>query len=209
MIKNFNYKQIFLALLLSLTIFILNIKFALNFKPLYYMDIKNLNIEETSNLNMQDIKLNYNYVVHYVQTHNDTTFSLPTLPYSNEGKIHFQEVKIIFNTLDYFILFSFFLLIILFVFSKDTFIKILKWSSVLLATTPLIFLIPIVINFDKTFDTLHLILFNNDYWLLDYRMDPIINIFPQEFFFHCSILIISLNFVSSYIFYIIYNKFKK
>lgn len=213
MIKSFTYKKIILTIsltiLLSLTIFILNIKFTLNFKPLYYMDINKLNIEETSTLNTEDIKLNYNYVIHYVQTHKNINFSLPTLSYSNEGKIHFEEVKVIFNFLDYLLLCSFFLLIIIFIFSKNKPIKTLKWSSVLLTTTPLIYLIPIILDFDKSFNVLHSILFNNDYWLLDCRIDPIINIFPQEFFFHCSLLIILLNFISSYILNIIYKKVKK
>ena len=47
----------------------------------------------------------------------------------------------------------------------------------------------IAINFERAFDTFHHIFFNNDYWILDPRVDLLINMVPLGFFIHISIFI--------------------
>lgn len=37
-------------------------------------------------------------------------------------------------------------------------------------------------DFDAAFTLFHKILFNNDYWLINPFIDPIINIFPEKYF---------------------------
>ncbi|MCY6355838.1 TIGR01906 family membrane protein [Clostridium sp. ZS2-4] len=206
-IKNILF-EILLTFCITLLIIILSVKITLNFKPLYYMDIITLNVQETSNLSSKEIKLNYNYVINYVQSHQKQNFVLPTLTFSNQGKIHFEEVKAIFNKLDY-ILYTLILIDVIIIYiniKTDKRFRFLKWSSIFLFLAPFLCLIPFLLNFDKSFTIFHKLLFNNDYWLLDPKLDPIINIMPQEFFFHCAILIISLMFVFSSIFYIIFKK---
>ncbi|WP_418921820.1 TIGR01906 family membrane protein [Clostridium ganghwense] len=192
----------------TLLIIILSIKLTLNFKPLYYADIITLNVQETSHLSNEEIKLNYDYVINYVQNPKKQIFVLPTLTFSNEGKIHFEEVKAIFNKLDYifYVLILIDIIIIYIYINRNKDFKFLKWSSFSLFITPLLCLIPFLINFDKSFNIFHKLLFNNDYWLLNSKTDPIITIMPQEFFFHCTIFIISLTLVYSTIIYIIYKK---
>lgn len=63
-------------------------------------------------------------------------------------------------------------------------IKFLKIASIALISLPVLLAIPFAINFDATFTTFHKIFFNNDYWLFDPELDPVINILPQEFFMH-------------------------
>lgn len=210
MIKT-NRKNILLEILLTfcitLLIIILCIKITLNFKPLYYTDIITLNVQETSNLSNKEIKLNYDYVISYVQSHQKQNFVLPTLTFSNEGKLHFEEVKAIFNKLDY-ILYTLILISIIIIYiniKTNKIFRFLKWSSIALFLAPFLCLIPFLLNFDKGFAIFHKLLFNNDYWLLDSKLDPIINIMPQEFFFHCAILIVGLILTFSAMFYIIYK----
>ena len=40
------------------------------------------------------------------------------------------------------------------------------------------------------FITFHQIVFRNNYWVFDYRSDPVINILPETFFMHCFIMIV-------------------
>jgi len=47
----------------------------------------------------------------------------------------------------------------------------------------------IAIDFDRSFEIFHLIFFNNDYWILDPRVDLLINMVPLSFFIHISIFI--------------------
>ena len=42
-------------------------------------------------------------------------------------------------------------------------------------------MLPIVINFEKSFVIFHKLLFSNDYWVFDPEKDPIILMLPEEF----------------------------
>ena len=53
-------------------------------------------------------------------------------------------------------------------------------------------LMAIVIDWEWTFETMHGLLFDNDYWLFNSKTDPVIKILPDEFFMHCGIMIIGL-----------------
>ena len=52
--------------------------------------------------------------------------------------------------------------------------------------------IMITVNWEYVFVTFHQLVFNNDYWLFDPTTDPIINILPDVFFMHCTIMIFVL-----------------
>jgi len=47
----------------------------------------------------------------------------------------------------------------------------------------------IAIDFDRAFYIFHVLFFDNDYWILDPRVDLLINMVPLEFFIHISIFI--------------------
>lgn len=55
----------------------------------------------------------------------------------------------------------------------------------------------IAINFERAFDIFHRIFFNNDYWILNPRVDLLINMVPLGFFIHISIFIGALLLVAS------------
>jgi len=189
---SFSLKAIFI---LSFTfIFItLSVYFTLLFKPLYYVDINVLNIESSTGINKSELKANYDYVITYLTQNATEEFNLPTLPSSEHGKIHFKEVKIIFDKLKVILFFSIIISIIgIIINKKHKNTKYLLVSSIFLIILPILLLIPFLINFDKSFTTFHHIFFNNDYWLFDVNLDPIITILPQTFFFHCALLMITL-----------------
>jgi len=188
----------------------LSVNFTLLFKPLYYADIDILNIEQSSALTKSELKSNYNYVITYLTQNKTEEFNLPTLPSSDHGKIHFKEVKQIFDKLKVMLSLSILISIIgIIINKKHKKIKYLLTSSILLIILPILLLIPFLINFDKSFTTFHHIFFNNDYWLFDVTSDPIITILPQTFFFHCAILMISLIATSSIILWCVYKSSKR
>ncbi|WP_291636438.1 TIGR01906 family membrane protein [Clostridium sp.] len=177
---------------------ILSVYFTLLFKPLYYMDIGTLNIEQSSNLNRNELKANYDYVITYLTQNKVEEFNLPTLASSENGKTHFKEVKVIFDKLKIMLFFSILISIIGIMLNKGRKTTgYLLSTSIILLIIPIILLIPFLVNFDKSFTTFHHMFFNNDYWLFDPQYDPIISILPQNFFFHCAILIIILIAISS------------
>ncbi|MBZ9685180.1 TIGR01906 family membrane protein [Clostridium estertheticum] len=189
----------------------LSVYFTLLFKPLYYSDINILNIEASTNINKEELKANYDYLITYLTNNKTEEFNLPTLPSSDHGKIHFKEVKVIFDKLKVMLLFSILVSIVgILINKRQKKIRYLLTSSIVLIVLPITLLIPFLINFDRSFTIFHQIFFNNDYWLFDIATDPIITILPQDFFFHCSLLIIlSISIISIVLRCIYKSQYKK
>lgn len=207
MIFNKVFKLIFIITVV-LSIFIIAVKLTFNFKPLYYFEIKNSNIEEFSGFSESRIKENYNYVINYLNLGNEVEFKLPSLPFSEKGKIHFYEVKRIYKALDLILICSLVVLILCLLLNRK-FILLLRHASILLLVIPILILIPFIINFDSSFTFFHKLFFRNDYWLFAPNEDPIINILPQDFFFHCALLILFIILLSSLILRISAKKINK
>lgn len=209
--NRYTYIQYFFKLLLTISlfifVFIFSVKFTSNFKPLYYFDIKHLNIEKYTDLNQGQIKSTYDYLVYYINTTKPVDFKIPLLISSKEGAIHFQEVKNLFSRLNYiFFISTLFIAFGIYFMEKYRDLSPLKWCSNLLFFSCLLILTTFFINFDKSFDRFHEIIFNNNYWLFSPQTDPVINILPEEYFFHCSILILFLVLCWSIILRVIYKK---
>lgn len=194
----------------ALIVIILSVKLTLNFKPLYYYDINHLNISSNTNLNVNEIKCAYDYLISYVTGSQKADFNIPNLPSSKEGSIHFQEVKNIFIKLNY-ILYTCILLFMLGLYTsykKKNFI-FLKYSSFLSILFTISLAVPFGISFDSSFTMFHKIFFSNNYWIFDPALDPVINILPEEFFFHCGALILILITSFSVVLFIFYKLLNK
>lgn len=188
------------ALAIAIAVILLSVKFTLNFKPLYYSDISRLNIEANTDLSQEGIKTAYDYLIYYINSDEDISFEIPGLPSSEAGAIHFREVKGIFKMLDYLLygccaaaLYG-----IYFCAKKREF-SFLKLSSNLILIISASAALAFSINFDFAFTLFHKLFFANDYWLFDPATDPVINLLPAEFFFHCLMLIVACIAVSSLI----------
>ncbi|HGM3224373.1 TPA: TIGR01906 family membrane protein, partial [Clostridioides difficile] len=192
------FLNVLFSVCISIVIIVGVINFTVGFKKLYYFDIDYLNISELSGLSKDDIKLNYDYLIDYNLNKNVSEFNLPTLKSSPQGKIHFEEVRNIFqniNKLAKLLLIVSLVGIILSVKNKN--IKILKTTSITLIMMPLLLTVPILLNFEKSFIIFHKLLFRNDYWIFNPNLDPVINILPEEFFFHSGMMILILILLSS------------
>ena len=89
--------NIFISFSLAIFIISSSVILGLKCKSLYYYDVKNLNISSISGFSENEIKLNYDYLIDYNLNKNVGEFNLPTIKYSEEGKIHFEEVRNIFQ----------------------------------------------------------------------------------------------------------------
>ncbi len=186
------------ALAIAIALIILSVKFTLNFKPLYYSDIDRLNIEANTDLSQEGIKAAYDYLIFYINSDEDISFEIPGLPSSEAGAIHFREVKDIFKTLDYLLYgCSAAALFGIYRCTKKREFSFLKLSSNLILIISAGAALAFSINFDLAFTLFHKLFFANDYWLFDPATDPVINILPAEFFFHCLMLIVGCIVVSS------------
>ena len=68
-------------------------------------------------------------------------------------------------------------------------IRFLKVCSIVSIVIPMILVFVTIIDFDGLFVLFHKIAFNNDDWIFDARLDPVINILPEEFFMLCLVVI--------------------
>ncbi|GAA0180706.1 TIGR01906 family membrane protein [Clostridium sediminicola] len=198
--------EVILTLMLTIILIVASSKFVLKFKPIYYYDVVNLNISEQTDYTNIEIKQNYDYIVHYVGSLKNIDFELPSINFSQSGKQHFKEVKVIYNTLDILSM----ILLVIFAINITNIIKhktynFLKYTSITLLGLPLLLGSFFLINFDKSFTIFHKIFFRNDMWLFNPETDPIINILPQEFFFHSAIILVIILIIFSAIIYYIYR----
>ena len=202
--------NVIFSIIFSVFIISTIVKFTVEFKQLYYFDIGYLNIDVLSGLSKEDIKKNYDYIIDYNLDKDKKEFELPSIKSSDNGKIHFEEVRNIFQILNkifYISLLASIISLAINILNKN--IEVLKITSKTLILIPLILMLPIVVNFEGTFVLFHNIMFNNDYWIFDPNLDPVINILPQEFFFHAGMMILILIIIASLTNYLIYRLLKR
>ncbi|WP_455539982.1 TIGR01906 family membrane protein [Terrisporobacter sp.] len=196
----------------SLAIFIISssVILGLKFKNLYYYDVKKLNISYISGFTDEEIKLNYDYLIDYNLNNKVEEFHLPTIKYSEQGKTHFEEVRNIFQIIKKVSYISGIISILGIIFSiKNKNIKFLNTASTMTILLPIIVALPLVINFNHLFIKFHEVVFSNDYWIFDPDIDPVIDILPQDVFFHIGILILVVVLLTSILLQIAYRILNK
>ncbi|WP_018592109.1 TIGR01906 family membrane protein [Terrisporobacter glycolicus] len=196
----------------SLAIFIISgsVILGLRCKSLYYYDVKKLNISEMSGFTEEEIKQNYDYLIDYNLNKNVEEFHLPTIKYSKEGKIHFEEVRNIFQIVKNVFYISGLISVLGIILSiKNKNIKFLNTASIMTILLPIITAIPLMINFNYFFIKFHEAVFSNDYWIFDPSIDPVINMLPQDVFFHIGVFILAIILMISILLQISYRILNK
>lgn len=180
-----------LALILTLTIISVSVVFTLAFRPLYYLDISALNIPEESGYSEEEIRENYDVLVDYNMSFGGGRLEFPSLAMSEPGRIHFEEVRDIFNLFKYMAIAGVIVSIagILFCIRRKEY-KFLKLTSILAVALPTVLGTLVALNWDWAFVAFHHLAFNNDYWIFDPATDPVITILPDTFFLHCALMIL-------------------
>ncbi len=202
--------NIVVSLCLALAMIGASVIITLNIRDIYYNDIDKLNIESMSGLSREEIIENYDYLIDYNLSSNVGEFKLPTLTSSKPGKIHFEEVRDIFQNVKLLTIICGVIAIIggiLQIRKRD--FKFLRNSSILIIILPVLLAIPIAINFNACFILFHKIMFSNDYWIFDPQLDPVINMLPEEFFMHMGITILVIMLIVSIILQLLYRLLKK
>ncbi len=203
-----NRKQdIFLAFILTLFIITLAITFAVFFKQLYYFDIDYLNIAEISGLSKDIIKNNYDILIQYQSIFYRGALNFKDFAMSTTGRIHFEEVKRIFDMIQLICLGSGLIsLIMIYHNIKNKEYRYLRLTSIFSIVIPSILGFLASLDFNQAFIIFHKLFFRNDYWIFDSSSDPIITILPEAFFMHCFIMIVVLIILMSIVCYFIYRK---
>lgn len=199
-----------MGLLFTIFFIFLGLSIALFFRPFYYSEIDRLDIENSSGYSREEIIANYDSLIDYCSPFYKGTLRFATFPASEEGLIHFAEVKNIFNAIIYGGALSAVLLLFLIIHKiKKGEMSFLLPSSILSVLLPLAVGLFCAVDFDKTFVLFHKLLFRNDYWIFSADTDPVITILPQEFFLDCALVIVGTVILGSAILFILSIVFKK
>ena len=188
-----SYKKndIFLAIMLMIFIISFAVVFTVFFKPLYYFDINYLNIDQISGLDAETIKENYRILINYQSIFYQGTLSLPDFVMSDSGRIHFEEVKRIFEAIQVMMVISGLISIPMIIKKiKEKEYRFLRLTGLITIIVPTVLGFLAALDFERAFVLFHQIVFRNDYWIFDYRTDPVITILPETFFMHCFMLIV-------------------
>lgn len=205
---NFVFHTI-LALVLTLTIISVSVVFTLAFRPLYYLDISALDISEQSGYPEEEIRENYDVLIDYNMSFGEDKLEFPTLAMSEPGRIHFEEVRDIFNIFKYMAMAGVVLSIggIVFCIRRKEY-RYLKLTSILAVALPAVLGLLVALNWDWAFVTFHHIAFDNDYWIFDPLTDPVITILPDTFFMHCALMILGCVVLGSVVCGLVYRKYR-
>ncbi len=203
--RRFKITDILIGIVFTLLFISAAVVVTINFRPLYYLDIKLLHIEASSGLSKAVIRENYDALIDYCSPFFRGDLRFPSLAASEQGLYHFAEVKNIFD--GFYILGAITLvlgIIIMIQKKKNRDYSYLLVSSITAIVLPAIVALGLSIDFDRSFVLFHKIFFNNDYWLFDPTTDPVITILPDTFFMHCAIMIIIIVVILSAVFLTVY-----
>lgn len=198
---------------ISLFMMLVSIAFAttavLYFRPLYYSMIDDFTGKY--NLTSTEIKENYDALIDYNSFWGPDRLRFPHLPSSQNALTHFEEVKSIFLEFQVIFVIGIIMLVILILLYKKLYktYEYLLCGGLFTIFLPFTIAIFIYVNFNKVFILFHKIAFNNDYWIFDYRTDPIITFLPENFFMLAAICIAGLVFLLGIIMIITYFRKSK
>lgn len=188
-------KQWIMAFLCMIVLVCTAITLTVLFRPLYYFDIDHLEIPERSGYSKEVCKRNYDVLIDYNLLVSPDRLEFPDLAMSEQGRIHFEEVKRIFVGAQVITIVGLIWILGRILWQrrkKDLDYRWLKWTSPVCLILVTVVGAGVAINWEQAFVIMHKIFFRNDYWIFDADTDPVIRILPDTFFMHCGIMIISL-----------------
>ena len=170
---------------------------ALNCRFLYYLDIRWMKMESIAGLSEESIRANYDALIDYNLLWHREALVFPTLPMSETARIHFEEVKRIFDVFQSVFAVSGVLSVCILFRSRHRQKRWLKLTGILGCILPAALGVLVLIGWDRFFVAFHQLFFNNDYWLFDPVTDPIILYLPDGYFLQCAVLILAIVLVCS------------
>ncbi|MBF8808429.1 MAG: TIGR01906 family membrane protein [Enterococcus lacertideformus] len=163
----------------------LAIAITINFRFLYMLDIKYLNILDNTTLDQNTLLKNYDQLMFYLNNPFQEVLKLQDFPISASGAHHFYEVKKLF-LLDYVVFLSMLfpsIYYIRYLNKNKRFWRLIRPFQIGMLI-PVVFAFMMMMGFDRFFILFHETFFNNDDWLFNPATDPIINVLPEQFFMH-------------------------
>ena len=182
---------------IALLIVTVSIGLPIYVRPFYYAHIGPLDLVEDTGRTIEQIKAGYDEVLDYL-TLPGREFSAGDFAYSEEGKSHFEDCKVLFDLNAVVLLISGVAVLALWLANKR---RLIEWQqpwgfapSAVAGTAVLALFVVlgalVAIDFDTAFTAFHTLFFpGKANWLFDPTTDEIILALPETFFMNCAILI--------------------
>ncbi|MFH1209666.1 MAG: TIGR01906 family membrane protein [archaeon] len=170
---------IILDLLIILLIILLNFKLLVFNNNFYEKEFEKNSIN--NNINKSVLEYNKNVLFNYFKNNDNLDNSF----FNEKEKLHLIDVKNLINIafILLYILLIIFVILTSYLLYKKEYLTILD-SFMISGLSLIIFLIIVsLFNFNNLFYNFHLLIFNNDLWLLDPLKDNLIKMFPEYFFY--------------------------
>ena len=200
-----------LSLIFAIAALVLLITFSIGlpiyFRPFYYAHVDALDMPERTGFDREVIIEAYDEVLDFL-TLPGHEFGTGELEYSEEGKGHFEDCKVLFDLNRNAFLISLAVVVLLSLLNKIKVIKLArpfgKRISFFVGLSALILFLSLAVivaqDFDSAFTVFHQIFFpGKDNWLFNPFTDEIILVMPQQFFMDCAILICSSILIISFV----------
>ena len=197
--KGFNIAA---ALIAAVCVICISVTAVVLARPLYYWDTDNLQIPETSGYSKEICIENYDALIDYNLIGGSEKLVFPSFSMSEQGEIHFAEVKEIFITMQVIsiagiILFAGFMLYRKLHRVPREGTLWMRFTGIVLLSAVILIGLAMAIDWQWSFEFMHKVFFDNNYWLFDLKYDPVITILPDRFFLHCGILIVLISVTQS------------
>ena len=185
----------FFAAILIITI---SIGLPIYVRPFYYRQVDTLDIPKYSGAEREDIIVAYNELMDYL-TLPGKEFKTGVFKYSELGKSHCVDCKVLFDLNIYALIISLVGVVTLIILNKKKVFELWRpfGMSILFCSGAYTLggfaLIGglAALNFDKAFEIFHKIFFpGKSNWMFSWYEDEIIRILPQDFFMNCAIMIL-------------------
>ena len=185
-----------LAFFIAILIITFSIGLPIYFRPFYYLQVDLLDIPAYSGADKDTIIEAYDELLDYL-TIPGNEFKTGDFKYSESGKSHFVDCKVLFDLNAYAFLISLVCIAALIILNKKGVFELWRPFGMNIAFSSGAYTLGgfvvigglAALNFDKAFEIFHKIFFpGKDNWLFSWYEDEIIRILPQDFFMNCAIL---------------------
>ena len=184
--------NIIAAVLIALLVISASVTVTLFDRSAYARLQDKLGLPGAAGVSEEELLANYNALIDYNSVFYTGPLEFPTFPMSDPGRIHFEEVKRIFSAFQVALIASAALAawcgIVLLRKRRRRFLAL---GGVFAVAIPAgVLCVMMAAGWDRFFTLFHQVFFNNDFWVFDWRTDPVILILPDEFFLACLIRIV-------------------
>ena len=200
MIKQSKLLSVFLSVVLALLVLTTSIAVPILCRPFYYAQIGPLGLVEYTGLSEEQIRTAYDEMMDFCVGKSDE-FSTGILPWSEEGKAHFVDVKRLF-LLDLSVMAGCVILLTAdFILRSRRKLRPYRflgrgpsfWAAAGMGGAFAVIGTLAAVDFSRAFVIFHTLFFpGKTNWLFDWRTDAIILILPEVFFASCAVLIVGL-----------------